>query len=332
MNTTNDVIQVVRRLSHDLKEIFSGNPNALRRDSATSIAENNEHLDWRNYVYNTVYSFKAMWTLYYVVGILIAGSILYGTHEVAAIDAFLLAASAMTNSGLSPVPMAHISPQGFVVLALLMLLGNTITMLMVTVALRRYRFCSVQREVRSYYQLHAQQRQALQLTEEDKIAIAHHKVFDRALSVLLRILVVYFVSWLLLGTLLVYAALSLQPLPRELVVRGYSALEHAGFLALSAFTTTGLTLTSDSLVSLAHQPLAYLPLSLLIMAGNVASPIFLRLFVQLHVKLEHWLAQLDPRRNRRKDIKLYRRALHFILTHPRKLTTHLFDPAQTFYL
>ncbi|RYG64247.1 hypothetical protein EON64_14375, partial [archaeon] len=39
-----------------------------------------------------------------------------------------------------------------------------------------------------------------------------------------------------------------------------------------------------------------------------------------------------PRRNRRKDIKLYRRALHFILTHPRKLTTHLFDPAQTFYL
>eukprot|EP01031_Cornospumella_fuschlensis_P047480 gene47480-58163_t len=145
LSTPKDVIQVVRRLSHDLREVLSGDPSALwrggssfssRSSRSTQAKEEDDSSppgpagqDSTMITITDSFSFRFLWTAHYVLGIAAASVVLYCTHELPAVDALLLAASAMTNSGLSPVAMRRISSLGFAVLAVLMLLGSPVAML-----------------------------------------------------------------------------------------------------------------------------------------------------------------------------------------------------------
>eukprot|EP01031_Cornospumella_fuschlensis_P035440 gene35440-42957_t len=326
-------LHVARRLSNDIKEILAGNPNALqRRGSGNNISPPIKNIDWWEILSKSIYNFKVIWTSYYILMTLIFGAAIMRIDNIKFIDAYFLASSAMTNSGLATISMLDVSSSSFGIVAMLMIIGCPPFMLIITTCFRKYKFRQVQLKVSNYYFHHVEEKQRLKLTAQNKATISYYETYDYALTMLIVIFVEYFVLWMAFGVFIEYGTLFIKALPTELVRRGFNRFDHATFNVVSAFSNSGLTLTSDSLVNMADNPAAYVTLSIIILAGNTALPIFLRLLVKLHVKVDAWLTRWDPRRNRRRDVKQYRRALHFVLTHPRKLTTHLFDPAQTFYL
>eukprot|EP01031_Cornospumella_fuschlensis_P010339 gene10339-12673_t len=216
-----------------------------------------------------------------------------GIDDIKFIDAYFLASSAMTNSGLATISMLDVSSSSFGIVAMLMIIGCPPFMLIFTTCFRKYKFRQVQLKVANYYLHHAEEKQRLKLTAQNKATIAYYETYDYALTMLIVIFVEYFLLWMAFGTFIEYGTLFIKALPTELVRRGFNHFDHATFNVVSAFSNSGLTLTSDSLVNMADNPAAYVTLSIIILAGNTALPIFLRLLVKLHVKVDAWLTRWD---------------------------------------
>lgn len=86
-------------------------------------------------------------------------------------------------------------------------------------------------------------------------------------------------------------ALDLFPIQPELVEQRYTNLNSAVIPALSAFGNVGFTITSDSLIGLSHNPLYYVIISILVVAGNTALSIILRYFITVLRWLNRWLVR-----------------------------------------
>jgi hypothetical protein len=94
-------------------------------------------------------------------------------------------------------------------------------------------------------------------------------------------------------------------------------------------------MTSDSLIGLANNPACYFIISILILAGNTALPIFLRGFINIILWLDTKYSLFSRKKNHFPVSTPYRyhfntrTILMFILNNPRSLVTHLFTDLQT---
>lgn len=259
-------------------------------------------------------------------------------NNLSIVDGLFLGVSAMTGTGLTTVPMSAISRPSFIILWILILIGSPTFMLLPTLIHKRRCFDVLNREI-----VRRQRNGSLpplnRLTSNELNIITDFNLLADALYVLTIVILVYLISWLTLGIIFLTIAFSLKPIQPELLQRGFTSFDSAVFTTLAAFSNAGITITSDSLEGIADNPSAYLFISLLIIAGNTALPIFLRLFILFIIKLDTlWgrfiniftlstattaHSEVDSRRRKT------RKVLEFIINNPRRLTTHLFSGEET---
>ncbi|KAL1845777.1 hypothetical protein Plec18170_009581 [Paecilomyces lecythidis] len=143
----------------------------------------------------------------------------------------------------------------------------------------------------------------------------------RAIQMLLYIVPLYFIIWQFIGGLAVGAYLSRN---RTSVVRTYSKNPWwAGFfLATGAFTNSGMSLIDAGMAPFQTSKFLLLTLSLLMLAGNTCYPIFLRWSLRA---IQWMLPDTDYGR-------YYRETVQFLLDHPRRCYTTLFQSKETWWL
>eukprot|EP01040_Poterioochromonas_malhamensis_P011988 gene11988-13086_t len=278
-------------------------------------------------------NFKTWWMLHYIGLSTIIGLLISNGSNYPILDGIFLGASAMTGAGLSTYPMADLHTAGFVWTAVLMIFGSATFMLLPTTLYRRSCFEKINTQMIQQFQ---SRKKHVPFTKKNLRIIEESYLIYESLGMLTNIILLYFALWMFFGILGVYGTLHIFPLQAELAERGASYLDSAVYLTVSAFANSGLAMTSDSLIGLENNPACYMILSVLILAGNCAIPIFLRYFIRFLRYCNRQLVKYYPdRKNRFSFYQPYnyyfnREAiLTFILNHPRKLTTHLFHEYET---
>ena len=143
----------------------------------------------------------------------------------------------------------------------------------------------------------------------------------KAVRFLAVLVPVYFILWQLLGCIAVgaYVARNRADTAKR---NGLNPWWLGAFNAVSAFNNNGMSLLDANMVAFQTSVFKLLIMGLLILAGNTCYPIFLRLIVWSFWKLvpesEEWHA--------------FRNTLRFLLDHPRRCYTHLFQSRHTWWL
>ncbi|KAK3322066.1 cation transport protein-domain-containing protein [Apodospora peruviana] len=146
----------------------------------------------------------------------------------------------------------------------------------------------------------------------------------RALKVLAVIVPVYFFLWQLLGCVALGAWIHNNQ-PETPLANGIKPWWLGIFNGASAFNNSGMSLLDANMVPFQNSTFVLLTMGLLILAGNTAYPIFLRLIVWSTLKFLT-LVTADA------DMQSLKDTLRFILNYPRRVYTNLFPSRQTGWL
>ena len=239
--------------------------------SYQSFLKSNFHstdMEWQDVVFN-YYSF---WGIYLLFNAILSSLIIHLVDGIDYTDSLFLSVSAVTTTGLSSVSMTELGPISFVCLSVLMFLGTTTTVQMMTIAYRRYRYDKYRQRLNS---LPDSQRKSL----DRCMALRRADDEQQALSLTLSTLMAYTLVNYLLGFLFLYAALCGHPNEPELEARGVSTLQNAAFLFNAAFANAGFTISSASVGYLQNNFGAYFILTALTLSGNTLLPVLWRYFI-----------------------------------------------------
>lgn len=142
----------------------------------------------------------------------------------------------------------------------------------------------------------------------------------RALKVLAKILVWYYVGWHILAVvLLVPWGIRAGGHAQVFESEGFSPTWWGFFTAASAFNNLGLTLSPDSMASFSSSIYILIFVPFFMIIGNTGFPVFLRFIIWLMCKLTNPYGRL-------------RETLEFLLDHPRRCFTLLFPSGPTWWL
>lgn len=142
----------------------------------------------------------------------------------------------------------------------------------------------------------------------------------RALKMLVKILIAYYVGFHILAVLFLVPWIWQSEGYRN-IVNSY-AIETSWwgfFTGMSAFTDLGFTLTANSMSSFNTSTYVLLVMSFFIVVGNTGFPILLRFIIWVMFKIS-------------RDLSLMKESLGFLLDHPRRCFTLLFPSAPTWWL
>lgn len=157
------------------------------------------------------------------------------------------------------------------------------------------------------------------LTHEEREQVGG--VEYRAISLLSWVVPIYFISFHFLGCLgmgawMAYNAAEITEM------NGINPWWNGAFNAVSAFNNSGMSLIDANMIPFQTSTYPVITMGFLILAGNTAYPIFLRLIL--------WSAlRLLPGSSRYQDA---RDTLTFVLKHPRRVYTNLFPSRPTWWL
>jgi potassium uptake Trk family protein len=146
----------------------------------------------------------------------------------------------------------------------------------------------------------------------------------QALRVLSVIVPLYFVLWQLLGCLALGAWINNNQ-PGPPLGNGINPWWLGVFNGVSAFNNSGMSLLDANMIPFQQSYFVLITMGLLILAGNTAYPIFLRLIIWSLLKLLT-LATKDDEFSGLKD------TFKFILQYPRRVYTNLFPSRPTWWL
>jgi len=157
------------------------------------------------------------------------------------------------------------------------------------------------------------------LTEAERQSLGG--VEYQAIRFLSWLVPLYFVLWQLLSclTLAAWVAHHRTDTARQ---NGLNPWWVGAFNAVSAFNNSGMSLLDANMTAFQDAFLMLITMSLLILAGNTAYPIFLRLIIWSMFKLMPDSGRWHSRRN----------TLRFLLDHPRRCYTNLFPARHTWWL
>ncbi|KAM0127297.1 hypothetical protein ACHAP3_008865 [Botrytis cinerea] len=147
----------------------------------------------------------------------------------------------------------------------------------------------------------------------------------RAISFLAWLVPLYFILWQLLGGigLGAYMAYNKSNVALE---NGINPWWLGVFNAISAFNNSGMSLLDLNVIPFQTSVYTLLTMGLLILAGNTAYPLFLRLILYTLLKL------LDTFPNVLSPFQHHKPTLLFILRYPRRVYTNLFPSRPTWWL
>ncbi|KAK0387146.1 hypothetical protein NLU13_5459 [Sarocladium strictum] len=146
----------------------------------------------------------------------------------------------------------------------------------------------------------------------------------RALKILALTVPMYFILWQLLGAIALGAWMSVYARRRS-ANAGVEPWWAGIFLSVSAFNNGGLSVFDDSLVSFSRSYFVLIVIALLILAGNTAYPILLRLIFWSILKILNATTL-------KKTYGPWKETLQFILKYPRRVYTTLFPSRATWWL
>lgn len=146
----------------------------------------------------------------------------------------------------------------------------------------------------------------------------------RALKILAVIVPVYSALWQFLGAIALacYIATRTPEIPRA---NGEDPWWAGIFYSVSAFNNGGFTLINDSVIPFQSDYFVLLVIALLILAGNTAYPIFLRLILWSLLKILNLTTEPTV-------MAPWKETLEFILKYPRRVYTTLFPSRATWWL
>ncbi|KAM7191114.1 Cation transport domain containing protein [Naviculisporaceae sp. PSN 640] len=146
----------------------------------------------------------------------------------------------------------------------------------------------------------------------------------RALKVLSVLVPLYFVLWQLLGCIALGAWIhNNQPGPP--LANGITPWWLGIFNGVSAFNNSGMSLLDANMIPFQQSTFVLITMGLLVLAGNTAYPIFLRLIIWTLLHLLT-LATEDE------DFSDLKNTFKFILKYPRRVYTNLFPSRPTWWL
>ena len=156
------------------------------------------------------------------------------------------------------------------------------------------------------------------LTDEQKDELGG--VEYRAVKLLIKIIVVYYVGYHLIALAMMWIYISKRPNYQEILrAQGINPTWWAIFTAQSAFNDLGLTLTANSMASFDRSLFVLIVMSFFIVIGNTGFPVLLRFIIWIMFKFA-------------KPLSLYKESLGFLLDHPRRCFTLLFPSVPTWWL
>ncbi|TVY91016.1 High-affinity potassium transport protein, partial [Lachnellula willkommii] len=147
----------------------------------------------------------------------------------------------------------------------------------------------------------------------------------RAITLLAYVVPLYFVAWQVLGCvgLGAYMAYNKAGVARG---NGINPWWLGVFNAVSAFNNSGMSLLDANMIPFQSAAYPLITMGLLILAGNTAYPLFLRLILWSMLKL---LCLIYPSPEIHSEHKA---TLRFVLKYPRRVYTNLFPSAPTWWL
>ncbi|KAL2882674.1 hypothetical protein SGCOL_001881 [Colletotrichum sp. CLE4] len=146
----------------------------------------------------------------------------------------------------------------------------------------------------------------------------------RALKVLAMLVPAYFFLWQVLACLALGAWMN-NYMPDTARANGINPWWLGIFNAVSAFNNSGMSLLDANMIPFQQAPYVLITMGLLILAGNTAYPLFLRLIIWSSLRL----LNLATREDAFIDLKA---TLNFILKYPRRVYTNLFPSRPSWWL
>ena len=146
----------------------------------------------------------------------------------------------------------------------------------------------------------------------------------RALKVLSVLVPLYFFLWQFLGCIALGAWINNNQ-PEPPLTNGIRPWWLGIFNGASAFNNSGMSLLDANMIPFQNSTFVLITMGLLILAGNTAYPIFLRLII--------WsLLQLSTLLTEEADLSDLKDTFRFILQYPRRVYTNLFPSRPTWWL
>ncbi|KAI1809907.1 cation transport protein-domain-containing protein [Poronia punctata] len=146
----------------------------------------------------------------------------------------------------------------------------------------------------------------------------------RALKLLSILVPLYFVSWQILGSVVLGAWIANnQPQPAQ--DNAISPWWNGVFNAVSAFNNSGMSVLDLNVIPYSSSYFVLMVMGILILAGNTAYPIFLRFCLWTSLQMLKLLSYPH-------DFVAWKTTLEYILRYPRRVYTHLFPARQTWWL
>ncbi|PVH83890.1 TrkH-domain-containing protein [Cadophora sp. DSE1049] len=147
----------------------------------------------------------------------------------------------------------------------------------------------------------------------------------RAITLLGWVVPLYFVLWQVLGCVGLGAYMRIN---KEEVIRanGIDPWWLGIFNGVSAFNNSGMSLLDANLIPFQTSIYTLVTMGMMILAGNTAYPLILRLVLSLMLKALNTIYPCPTTHSTHKA------TLRFILTYPRRVYTHLFPSAPTLWL
>ncbi|EFQ30904.1 cation transporter [Colletotrichum graminicola] len=160
------------------------------------------------------------------------------------------------------------------------------------------------------------------LTASERSRLGGHEY--RALRLLSVVVPVYSILWQVLGSLAIGAWIA-NNMPTVATSNGANPWWAGIFFAVSAFNNSGMSLLDANMVPFQQAYFVLITMGLLILAGNTAYPLFLRLIF--------WSALKVLRLTTGEEIHVeLKSTLEFILRYPRRVYTNLFPSRPTWWL
>jgi Trk-type K+ transport system membrane component len=146
----------------------------------------------------------------------------------------------------------------------------------------------------------------------------------RALKILAIIVPTYFFLWQVLGCLALGAWID-NNLPGPALANGINPWWLGIFNGVSAFNNSGMSLLDANMIPFENAYFVLITMGLMILAGNTAYPIFLRMIMASALKVLKWTTA-------EKDYSEIKATFQFILKYPRRVYTNLFPARATWWL
>ncbi|KAI1383980.1 TrkH-domain-containing protein [Hypoxylon trugodes] len=146
----------------------------------------------------------------------------------------------------------------------------------------------------------------------------------RALKLLSIVVPLYFFLWQFLGCISLGAWIS-HNLPQPALDNAISPWWNGIFNGVSAFNNSGMSVLDLNMIPYGSAYFVLIVMGAMILAGNTAYPVFLRLILWSGLKLLQLLTYPE-------DLVEWKETIEYILKYPRRVYTNLFPSRQTYWL